>query len=330
MLHRFACSLLLLAGATAAQGWSITAISPTGGVAAGQLTSSFAPPVNVNSTLSSGPFTTGVFLSADAVLGASHANSSAEWASPFPGQVAPLGFRVFVFARAIVSPPAGPNQVAATTTLDADALFVLQAPSPGGGRVVLTYLGQQSEVLSHAAVMDVDVGADGTIEMAATSHDPFARMMELPLQIAASGTPIRIHITANANWAATHPNTSVQTVSLEVTAQYFPDQAAVGHFDATGATVDLAGFHALDDRLTLVLPSQSVGAIVFGSQPMVAPVVGFPLVTQLVSFDAFALGRVLLLAMPPLPPGTRIYAQGFVLEPSGIMRSSNSLRAWWP
>lgn len=321
--------------ALAAQSWSITGVVPSLGTATGTITTNFAPPVVVTTPLPPGPAPAGTFFTPTAALGNAHADGEASWSPTFADLVAPVGFEAISHGAAAASWPPGPNQGSSRMQMDAAIVLTLVPPQPVGGRLVLRWLGRNIDV--PVAMIDVDVGDDGTIELAATSQgfsysDPW-RSLELPLTIGANGLPIRLRYRCDIVAAAWGSSAAHDFTTMTVTGQFFPQQAAIEPFDDTGATASLWSSHGLDDTASLSLRYQYQpvpGLIAFGTQPLVAPVPGLPFVTQLVLIDTFVIAGDLAFLMPQLPPGTAIFAQGLVVDPTGTPRSSNSVRALWP
>ena len=55
-----------------------------------------------------------------------------------------------------------------------------------------------------------------------------------------------------------------------------------------------------------------------------------PTVTVLVTLDVLLATGSLTLPAVPLPPGTTLYVQGLVVGATHTLRSSNSVRLYWP
>lgn len=336
-MHPTLATLLLCAlpSALVAQSWSITAVVPSPGTATGTITTNFAPQVVVTTPLPPGPAPAGTFFTPTVALGNAHADGAASWSPTFADLVAPVGFEAIAHGAAAASWPAGPNQGSSRMQMDADLVLMLVPPQPVGGRLVLRWRGVNVDF--PVARIDVDIGDDGTIDLAASSQwfawtDPW-RSFELPLTIGANGLPIRLRYRCDIVAAALGSSADHNATTMTVTCQFFPHQAVIGSFDDTDATASLWSSHWLDDTASLSLRHQGQpvpGLIAFGAQPLVVPVPGLPFVTQLVQIDTFVIGTDLAFLMPQLPPGTAIFAQGLAIDPAGELRSSNSVRALWP
>jgi hypothetical protein len=335
------CHALLLAAAVSslgpvhAQAWSITATAPFVGSASATITSNFMPPVTVTGTLPIGPVAPGIFFVNGASLsgtgGSGSASSRTEWTPSVPGQLAPLAFLVKTSSGVGGNVAPGPYNVVSTTSIGAVIRMSLQAPQPTTGRLAVRYRGVRCDFGN--ASISFDIGANGSVELMCISQHGCGAPWEadnLPLVIPATGTLVEIlfHSDCGANALLGHHG-----ASMTVEAQFFPGQAVVDEFAVTGASADLGWEHRLDDTVFLTpgcpYPTCFAAAslVVFGVQPMTVPIT--PTLVQLVSIDAVAAAPFAAL-MPPMPPGSLLYCQGLVLDTTGALRGTRSMRAFWP
>ncbi len=321
-----------LLSAAHAQGWSITANAPVVGAATAQVTINLQAVFTGTAALPIGPVGTGTFFSYDGVYQQNDGHTRATLTPSVAGQTAPLAFTAS--ASAIANVTSAPGQYVATScSMDTEVIATLHAPQPVSGRIHLSFLGFVYD--NGDATIDIDLGDDGSFELQAQAWvfggtwSPL-RLSEFPVQIGTTGFPIRIRYHSHTvSIASLSGGWSVDSASMTVEAQFFPGQAAVQYFDATGASASLIGIHALNDHVVLILENGTTpGILVFGTQPLQLSVVGLPSVTQLVSIDTFVVANFLDLPMPSLPPGTALYSQGLVV--GSVLRSSNSIRALWP
>jgi hypothetical protein len=246
-------------------------------------------------------------------------------------QQAPLAFTVQGVANATTT-PTSPAWHMTAASMDLDLTATLFAPQPCSGRLYLVFQGAVHNFGDSR--VDVDIGADGTFElqtqawMLGHTWSPL-RLLEYPVAIGASGCPLRIRCHCDASsTAATGWNTD--SASMTVEAQFFPGQAVVQAFDATGATVALHAVHAPNDAVTLLGPQGLTSVFVLGTQSMRSPVPFLPHLMQLVTVDAFTIADLLTVQMPPMAAGTALYCQAFAVDSGGQWHGSNSLRALWP
>ncbi|MCU0865523.1 MAG: hypothetical protein MUC36_17195 [Planctomycetes bacterium] len=331
--HLLAAPMLVLP--TFAQTWSASAVAPVPGAANATITSNFAAPVLVNTSLPAGPVAAGQFVSAHATLGNSFATANAQWAPTFATLAGPVGFEVQARASVRAQPPPGMTQVTCVCDLAAALRITLQAPAPTAGRLVIEYLGVDSDVGN--ARIDVDLGDDGTIELVADNQTFQGlgnwRLFNAPLQIGAGGTPIRLLLTTQNGVGALGANSQQHGASITVRGHFLPFEPTVRPFDQTGAVLTLVARQSLANVVTLqafapnlVMPT----VFVFGTVPLVASIPGLPTVTQLVGIDAWVVADYLTVPLPALPQGAAIYCQALGITSSGTLRSSNSVAAIWP
>ena len=291
--------VLVTTASAVAQSWAVSAQAPVQG------TASVATVFGAHTaTLPAGPVPAGSFLVCNNGFG----NVGAIWSPSVPFQVAPLAFAASCTwaSTAIVGVVAGMN---------ADLDLTLQAPQPTGGWLRLrTWPNQVAYVTAH--IVDVDLGADGIVDYHANGQ----QQADLPLQIPANGVVVRLSLRLHAMYY------NLMSGALGVTAEFFPEPT-LSVFDTMGAGTALT-WQQTPGQTTLTLdPTTTPLLMAFGAQPVSIPL--FPTVTLLVTPDVLlATGSVTLPAT--VPPGTSIYAQGLVLDATNTLRSSNSVRVFWP
>jgi len=294
--------VLLTSAPAVAQSWAVSAQAPVQG------TASVATVFGAHTaTLPAGPVAAGLFLGCNNA----GANVGAIWSPSVAGQVAPLAFAAScTWANTM---PGGPSVV----SLNADLDLTLQAPQPTGGRLRLrTSPNQVLDGTTHT--LDVDLGADGIVDYHALSQ----QQVDLPLQIPANGVVVRLSLRIVA---VTYGGPL--SGALGVTAEFFPGEPLLQVFSTMGAGTVLS-WQQTPGQATLTLdPTTTPLLMAFGAQQVWVPL--FPTVTLLVMPDVLlATGSVTLPAA--VPPGTSIFAQGLVLDATNTLRSSNSVRVFWP
>jgi hypothetical protein len=302
-----------------AQSWSIVGNAPVAGSASVLITGSAGPQT---ASLPAGPVAPGQFLACSATTTSGTASVAATWSPSVVGQVAPLAFT----ATTQITFQLAHNL--AQSTLNAQVDLTLHAPQPTAGRLWVRSIAGLSIASLLGAGISIDVGADGTIEFVAQlGYGPTPGPVDIPLQIAATGTVLRLSFGASA-WAYMSP---IITTGVLVEAQFFPGEPAVHSFATMGAGAWIAIDHGISGVVTLSIghANQTPLLLAFGAQPVQVQIL--PTVTLLVTLDAiFPVGPTITLPLPPMPPGTAIYCQGLVLDSLSTLRSTNSVRALWP
>ncbi|MGB3969157.1 MAG: hypothetical protein WBO45_20655 [Planctomycetota bacterium] len=216
----------------------------------------------------------------------------------------------------------GYGWVSASVTAVLDFLLMPVPPVAGIGSLRIQ-AGGSANMPSTAPVMQLDIGADGSVE--ATASTSGTTVTSLIVNVPATGLVVRVQW--QAGLALLVQDNQGMGASLQV--QYFPGQPAVGSFSTVGASSVLAVNQGMN-TVTLSMGGGGHAPLVmaFGFQPVVVPLL--PTVTQLVSLDSvFAIGSITL-SLPVLPSGAALYAQGLVADTWGTLRSTNSVRALWP
>jgi len=306
--------VLLTPVTSVAQTWAVTAQAPVAGTALAS-TNIYPLITSQPATLPAGPVPAGPFLACTVGGGATHAVVGADWSPSVPGQVAPLAF------AASCTWGCGMNVLfgVATASLQADIDLLLQAPQATSGRLRLHVSPNQPSPLQATHTVDVDVGADGIVDYRASTQQA-----DLALQIPANGVVVRVSLRI-----AALVGSGTGFGSLGVTAEFFPGEPVLSVFDTTGAGASLTWQQTPGQMaLTLGEPTTTPLLMAFGTQPLSIPVL--PTVTVLVTLDVLlATGSVTLPAVS-LPPGSAFYVQGLVLDATNTLRSSNSVRLYWP
>lgn len=308
---RIAISAAFAAALVPAQTWAVTANAPVPGsssvtqwIASGNVSSSASLPV--------GPRPPGAMLTCGIGV---IANASGSWSASVPGQVGPVAASVRMRCTAN-----GSYNYSSMATMDVTLDLLFTAPSPSSGRLLLESL----PLGVGGGIASLDVDADGTIDWS-VSLPASSAAVDLPFTIPAAGRVVRVHGNLGAMGMQFFGGLGDITLQLE----FLPGQPVVAPFAPGNAT--LAFDHSPTDLLTLTLPSYlgiTPLLIVLGSAPTQVPIL--PQVTQLVTLDVVVAAPSLTFALPPLPPGTAVYAQGLVIVPPGDLVSTGSLRMLWP
>ncbi len=319
-----------------AQSWAITG-SLSAPASASCVISTVSPPATNSASAPAGyPILQGFSLGATGAAGTANGNVGIGYSPSVIGQTAPLGFRITSGGNASIQSgiPFTPGQ---TVIVQADATLLMHmtAPNATAGRLFFRSQYHYSDLASPLARVSVDLGADGSWEVLnyqgytpgpQTGGDEWSLLCSIPV----TGLPVALHIT-NQTLCGFWVNPVFTSSSMVVEAQFFPDEPVVSQFQCTPAAFALAYHQSEDDHVTISFQLWPFpGLLVFGSQTMNVPAPGIPTLTQLVSIDAVVLAPSVTLPMPSLPHGSMLYAQGLAIEPSGILRSSCSLRAFWP
>lgn len=330
---RLAAAVIWTSSLLAAQVWSISGIVETPSTADVQLTN-VSPTVTNSNTLPAGtPIGSSISVSANATATGSHAYGSTDFSFPQPTSTAPLGFDIVSTTSTwIVSGPQGPPTTHARAQVDATFLLHLDSPGPQAGRLWLSANYNCDQAPYSQAILDIDVGADGTIDfhsVGASGSLLTDFVSELPLAIPVAGIDLRVRLTglsSSGYWGFYN----FTFAHLSFSARFFPNQSVVAPFAFPQSFVGLLFSHDANDLVTLSLTNPWPSLIAFGAQPMNFPVPGFPTLTQLVSIDAVAFANSVTLPMPALPHGSALYAQGLAVGPTGTLQCSHSIRAYWP
>ena len=329
--HRFFITLAASVGAALAQAPSVSVEMLPLGSADAYVNPNFAPLVTSNVTLTPGIAPLGTVWSNRAQHLASYSESTIEVASMPLAPAAVIGFKVTGKSVSVSNPPAGPFSVATGTSMDAAARVTLTAPNTVGGRLALRYTGSISD-FGHSDI-DVDLGADGTIDLAVSAGVfPSGTWRDIEFPAVLSGAPyvIDLHFSHSCGTSSVNSQFSGHGATAQIEAQFFPGQPAVQLFDVTGAGAGISAQHALDNSVFLATggPPQLASVLVFGQQPTSVTIT--PLLTQLVTIDAVVFDSSVTLPLPLLPPGSALYCQGLVVDTGGVLRSTPSIRAVWP
>jgi hypothetical protein len=315
---------VIVAGSVAllpAQTWSITAHAPVVGTATASVHQSATSVSTQTAQLPVGPVAAGQFLASQVSFLNSTSQAMAEWQPSVAGSLAPLAFtaRVASCFQGAVAVYGGGNL---TATLD----LALTVPNQAIGRLLVQFTATSPLDPLYAPLNSIklDVGANGSIEvMASPTGSPGSAT--LPMVIPATGALIRLQ------FATFLPPSLVGSLGNDVhlTAQFVLDPVQVAPFDTTGAgsVLTISQFQPTSVTLHVGNPGETPLLLAFGAAPLQMPVL--PTITLLVTLDALYPIGVMTLPLPPLPPGTAIYAQGLVLDAGGVPRSTNSIRALW-
>jgi hypothetical protein len=318
-IHCFVVLLTFVASAMA-QAWSIIARAPSVGSAGATVFQGL--PFGQSSTLPIGPVAAGSFLAASVTYLGSSASAAGTWTPSVGGQVAPLAFTVSATAGAQV----GPGAVAGSA-LAATIDLLLNAPQPVAGRLVVRMLG--TAPTQPADFLDLDVGADGSIEFRIATGASNPGTVDVPLSIPATGAVVRVAFRVFAQVAGA-PYSLSTGVALE--ARFVPGEPAIAVFDTTGAGAAVGIDHPIGSNivtLSIGTPAQTPYLMAIGALPILVPLL--PTVTVLVTPDVTLTGLgSITLPLPPFPGGTALYFQGLVIDTAGTPRSTPSVRALWP
>ncbi|MCK5941885.1 MAG: hypothetical protein KAI24_07965, partial [Planctomycetes bacterium] len=286
--------------------WTATASAPVPGSLSGQVLG-FSSQV----TIPTGPLATGVFAQLNG-----QASGDARWdpvASAHGGAIA---------VRAACS-SAALSISGSVTANGAVTVDLLLSPPTGGATAGVVVLEAERLLLGGAsASMSVDVGADGSVELASaggTAH--------VAVAVPASGVVVRVALYASAS-AGTGSVWSLATAS--VSAEFVPGRAVVEPFAPSPSAAGLSATLLGPDRWQLELAGPAGTApllTVFGFAATNVPVA--PGLVQLVSVDTVLPGGVFVFDLPALPAGFALYAQGLVHGGPGSLLASNSVRVRW-
>jgi hypothetical protein len=213
----------------------------------------------------------------------------------------------------------------AAASLQATIDLTLTSPQPLGGRLVVRMVGgPPTQALDY---IDLDIGADGSIEfrIAASQSDPGT--VDLPLAIPATGAVVRVafRLAMLPFVGATPP----YSTSVGLDARFFPGEPAISVFDTTGAGAAVGIGHPIGSgsaTLSIGTPAETPVLMAIGAFPTVVPLL--PTVTVSPDVTLAGLGSITL-PLPPFPAGTAIWFQGLVIDIGGTPRSTPSVRALW-
>lgn len=320
---RFHClaALLSLVATATAQAWSITASAPSVGSAAATLFQGL--PSSQSATLPIGPVAAGSLLAASVGSLGSSASAGGTWTPIAGGQATPLVFTLSATASAQVGGPGTVAFSASSAVID----LTLNAPQPVAGRLIVRMVG--AAPTQPADYLDLDVGADGSIEFRIAANVPNPGTVDVPLSIPANGALVRVSFRAFAQVAAAPYSVST---GVGIEARFVPGEPAIAVFDATGAGAVVGIDHPIGSNtvtLSIGTPAQTPYLMAIGALPILVPLL--PTVTVLVTPDVTLAGLgSITLPLPPFPGGFAIYFQGLVIDTVGTPRSTPSVRALWP
>lgn len=312
-------AMFCLTNQSIAQSWSVSAAAPQSGTISSSVLLADGNNAFDLATVPVGPVAPGLIDTAVVALQGHSASASASWAASVPGQAAPVAFRISSVLEKQFPVDAGMSLAGAGVSLVLDLTITSPSPVTGGLQLQLDGL-----VGAFTEELLVDVGADGVTDWTA-GVSPNGAM--LPLSIPAGGAVVRV--TYLFNFAFGNPGVLTRVHDLQ--AQFFPGETICEPYDFTGAGVPLDVAPQGNDVYDLVLqPVNGTTPLLmaFGYQDVVAPL--WPGVTVLCSLDVLVAagpGGVTTLAMPPLPPGYELFAQGLSIDGNGDLLSSNSVRA---
>lgn len=314
---------LLLAAPAAAQSWGVTALAPQDGPMLASVVFPNFTNVSDTATVPVGPIAPGVIAQVLATGQGYTAQGLLAWAESVPGQTAPVAFSISsTLGKQFPAqlPPGdftiGGAGVAVTVE------FTLTAPTPVDGAVQISLVGGVPGLAGQD--ITVDVGGDGTVDW---TYDQSLDDLMVPLSIPSNGAVVRVGYQVSVYGAGS----GTLTRSHDLQVQFFPGTTVCEPYDFTGAGVPLDVEPLGGDVYDLIL--QPVGTttpllVAFGYQDYVVPL--WPGVTLLVGLDVLlpvGPGGVVQLALPPLPPGYELFAQGLSIDGGGGLLSSNSVRA---
>jgi hypothetical protein len=329
-VRQYSIVAIACAGSLCAQNVSMT-IEVTGGSASATVNPSYAAAVVSNVSAQPGVVPPGTVFVNSASFGASSGQSSVTVLDSVPNQVAPFAFAIESSASAVASPPTGPVAEAVSTSMQATVRLTLAAVQPTRGRLQVVYSGYEYDI--GAAHVAMDVGADGSVEVAASSQVFSPSLSEialdLPLVIGAQPVPIQLQVDNTAGASAVNGQFDGHGAGLTFEVRFFPGQPVIEGFGWASATAQLHAEHRRDNVVDLRLyPTGQPGLFAFGLQS--TSVAWTPTLTQLVVVDSLVVADQLLIAMPSLPPGTEWFCQGLVVSPSGELLGTSARRAFWP
>ncbi|HZN40797.1 MAG TPA: hypothetical protein VFD82_18475 [Planctomycetota bacterium] len=321
----FVAVLLALGSRSDAQSWSISAHAPFVGTATASTT------ILTNSaTLPVGNVMPGTFLTCsvtDQQFQQVSGFVSMIWGPSVVGSSAPLAFTT---SSSCASQGGYPYSYAVSASGSAQIDFTLRAPQPVGGRLLVRFIGSDVALSwgsTASSRIDLDVNADGTIEVSAYGP-PASTPLDVPLQIPATGAVIRL-IYNTSTFAPPSQTVSSAVASRTIEAQFFPGEPAVAPFATFSGASTMSVDHGSPGMVTLSIagPGLTPVLMAFGGTALSVP--WLPYVTVLVSPDVL-IGTTgsITLQLPPLPPGA-LYAQGLVVDSVGTLRGTNSVRFLW-
>ena len=312
-------AFLAISSDSNAQGWSITAHAPSAGTA----TASIFIAVH-SATLPVGPVMPGTFLARSMSFPPASASIGMMWSPVVGSGLTPLAFT----ASSNCSTVGDYSSSFASGTAVID--LTLRAPQPVGGRLSVGVSGSDavSPYSTSNSRIDLDVNADGTIEVSAQTGAA-SPPLDLPLQIPATGAVIRL--TYNSSSLSSTSSTGFYSASStrSIVASFYPGEPAVAPFATFSGAATMSVDHGSPGTVTLSIvgPGLTPVLMAFGGTAISVP--WLPHVTVLVSPDVL-IGTTgsITLQLPPLPPGA-LYAQGLAVDSAGTLRGTNSVRFLW-
>jgi len=317
-------AFLAISSHSSAQGWSITAHAPFVGTATASVLNIYSGPPATNSAgLPVGPVLPGTFLTCSAThpFTGGLGSVSMSCIPSVVGSLAPLAFTTNSLCGSQGSYVSGNN---ASASGNARIDLTLHAPQPVGGRLWVRTFGSDTaaQYSSASSRIDLDVNADGTIEVSAYAGSA-STPLDVPLQILATGAVIRL--TYNTSTFAVNSATATRTIE----AQFFPGEPAVAPFATFAGAATMSVTHSVLGWVNLSIAGPGLTPVLMAFGGTATSVPWLPSVTVLVSPDVL-IGTTgsITIPLPPLPPGM-LYAQGLVVDSVGTLRGTNSVRFLW-
>ena len=319
-------AFLAISSHSSAQGWSITAHAPFVGTATASVLNIYSGPPATNSAgLPVGPVLPGTFLTCSAThpFTGGLGSVSMSCIPSVVGSLAPLAFTTNSLCGSQGSYVSGNN---ASASGNARIDLTLHAPQPVGGRLWVRTFGSDTaaQYSSASSRIDLDVNADGTIEVSAQTGA--TSPLDVPLQIPATGAVIRLSYNSSASSSAFISG----GCQRQIEALFFPGEPVVAPFATFNGASTMSVDHGSPGMVTLSIEGTGLTPVLMAIGGTAINVPLLPYVTVLVSPDVLIanVGSITL-PLPPFPPGTALYAQGLVLDSVGTPRGTNSVRALW-